>query len=528
MIKKQHFDDIFKGTENYLDVYAEITSENVTKCIQNPLWRLNNIYSVHNKEGKHVKFVMNTAQLIVYANLKRRKRLIILKSRQQGVSTLMNIIFLDMLLFTVDKKITVAIQAHTNDSATGFITTIRDIHRSLPKKFVKMTYSEILVDNKQELKLRNGNRLLSRVNLRGASLQGYHSTELAIVADENPDKAQALYSETLPAVTTDCIVVIESTAKGYNLFKHEWDKAVRNKTIDDPLRFYPVFLSWLDDPKCVNPVDQIPTKEQEALIQKFPQELTREQRNFFISYHDTLGARFFQEYPSIPEEAFFSEDDGYYYAPQFKRIQDERRIVSTKELYDPQQPLYAAMDLGFNDYTCIVVFQQPDIYKYNIIAEYTNNGEAISHYLKWLNTLKIEELPRKLTALFLPHDATHHTTTSENNIETIIKANLKSGHVIVLPKDRKLDGIDKVRRRLDNMHISEDCEYLISSIQGYKQKYDPSRGVFLGEERNKATHGADALRYVVQANPFAKFSTKSNIYNSRKTNQSKAKRKYTI
>lgn len=52
----------------------------------NPIWRLNNLYSVITKDGTETGFVMNDAQAHFVENMHDRN--IILKARQLGFTTL--------------------------------------------------------------------------------------------------------------------------------------------------------------------------------------------------------------------------------------------------------------------------------------------------------------------------------------------------------------------------------------------------------------------------------------------------------
>ncbi|RLA58329.1 MAG: hypothetical protein DRQ78_12220, partial [Epsilonproteobacteria bacterium] len=60
------------------------------------LFRLNSgLYMIENKKGKKIPFEMNYAQHFVYADSLRHPRIIVLKSRQQGISTLWLLSFID-------------------------------------------------------------------------------------------------------------------------------------------------------------------------------------------------------------------------------------------------------------------------------------------------------------------------------------------------------------------------------------------------------------------------------------------------
>ena len=66
--------------------------------LDNPLWRLNNLYWIENKGGGIQRFRMNAAQKRLHENLWTRN--VVLKARQLGISTYVAMLMLDCCLFT--------------------------------------------------------------------------------------------------------------------------------------------------------------------------------------------------------------------------------------------------------------------------------------------------------------------------------------------------------------------------------------------------------------------------------------------
>ena len=91
----------------------EAPTEELSKRLQNREWRLDNLYYILNKSGKKVKFSMNLAQKHLFSNLWYLN--VILKARQLGFSTSIDIFILDYLLFNKNKQ--AGIIAHTLDDA---------------------------------------------------------------------------------------------------------------------------------------------------------------------------------------------------------------------------------------------------------------------------------------------------------------------------------------------------------------------------------------------------------------------------
>jgi hypothetical protein len=61
------------------------------------LWRLNNLYRITDKNGRCVTFTMNSAQEALYHQMHRQN--VILKARQRGFTTFIQLFMLDACLF---------------------------------------------------------------------------------------------------------------------------------------------------------------------------------------------------------------------------------------------------------------------------------------------------------------------------------------------------------------------------------------------------------------------------------------------
>ena len=76
-------------------------------------WRLDNLYWIIDKQGRRIKFRMNWAQRELFEQLHCNN--LILKVRQLGLSTLVNLLQLDTALFVPNTACGVI--AHNDDSA---------------------------------------------------------------------------------------------------------------------------------------------------------------------------------------------------------------------------------------------------------------------------------------------------------------------------------------------------------------------------------------------------------------------------
>ncbi len=91
LLEHDRFKELFPGDPELLHIMTtkpRNVEELVTRYLPSKLWRMNNLYSIIDKIGDPIACKMNYAQCRVHAKSLEHPRLIILKSRQQGISTL--------------------------------------------------------------------------------------------------------------------------------------------------------------------------------------------------------------------------------------------------------------------------------------------------------------------------------------------------------------------------------------------------------------------------------------------------------
>lgn len=469
--------------------------ELIERYLPNKLWRLNNLYTIVDKHGVRRPFVMNRSQLRVYAASLKHPRLLILKSRQQGISTFWLISFMDDDIFIDDINAGLMSQGKSESGTLLKRTKLawNELNGSV-KSFLNLS---LVKDNSDELGFSNGSTIFIRTSFRSATLQRLHISEYGKICNKYPERAKETKTGTLQAIAPGNTVVIESTAEGINDFKRMWDLAEgRDPSTLGPKEFQGVFLSWLDDPDCVSPVERVPTREQAEYFTKLEKELGREltvqQKNFWIDQYAELGEETYQEYPATPSEAFQAVRDGAYYDRLYKThvLKAGRRVAG---LYDANLPVEVAIDLGMNDEFVMGYFQIWDG-SYRIVEEYHNNGEGIAHYVEHMfNT------GYNITNVYLPHDAeVRELTSGMSRRDRFIELGVRN--VIVLDKLPITTGIELVRKLIPNLWIDEKCEYLHECMQNYSKEWDPKLEVWKDKPlHNEFSHGADMVRYLAMS-----------------------------
>jgi len=490
----------------------------VQDYLPSKLWRLNNLYSIIDKAGDPIPFVMNRAQLIVYAASLEHSRLIILKSRQQGISTFWLISYFDDLI--TKSNTNCGLMAQGKDEAGTLLERLKHVWNTLDPWVKELFELRVLKDNSAEFKLSNNSTMFIRTSFRSATLQRLHISELGKIANKYPERAKETKTGTLQALAPGNTGVIESTAEGVNMFKYMWDASIKQDGagVLAGKDFKPVFLSWLDDPDCVEFETQYPDQEELDYFARLELELGRvisvEQRNFWIAQHRELEGDIHQEYPATPEEAFTAAQDGTYWAKRY--LECVVRVGHKKpysELYDTNLDVYVVLDAGRSDYMVLVFFQ---VWRgqIRIIYEYYNTGEWLGHYVTKAAELK-DEFGWDIVHWYLPHDmGVIDLTQEENKTREEILHDLGVYNTTILAKNSRSAGIEEVRQAFSNIWISSDCVYIEQCCLNYTKDWNPLLEVWRDEpKRNRWCHGADTVRYMIQTVAYHLSDGESDDYN---------------
>lgn len=280
---------------------------------------------IKTKESEIVPFRLNSAQKRLYECIKEQQaagkpiRIIILKSRQMGFSTLT-----EALIYyktATRSNVNSFIITHKDDATTNLFNMSKLFQERNPARpLLKNSNAKELIfenptKNKREKERLPG--LKSKIKCataggkgvgRSDTLTNVHASELAFWPGEIAETYAGLM-QAVPA-TRDSMVIIESTAKGFNFFKEMWDDAVAGRN-----DYVPFFAAWfeMDEYRRDYHGEQL-TEEEEALKAAFG--LDNEQlmwRRWCIRNNCNNDMDLFhQEYPSTPEEAFIATGAGVF------------------------------------------------------------------------------------------------------------------------------------------------------------------------------------------------------------------------
>lgn len=504
---EERFYDLFPGRA---DLWRMVSTKPrdmedlVRNYLPSKLWRMTNLYHIIDKAGDLIPFEMNYAQLRVYSKLLEHHRLIILKSRQQGISTFFLLYFLDDAIFM--SNFNCGLMAQGKDEASTLLERLKFAWNMFPVEIKQLLNIKLTKDNSLEVSFNNDSTMFIRTSFRSATLQRLHISELGKIANKFPERAKETKTGTLQALAPGNIGVIESTAEGVNMFKVMWDAAVLQYAGGKLAGkdFLPVFLSWLDDPDCVEFEPQDHPQDAIEYFDRLEAELNitlrPEQKNFWTVQYRELEGDIYQEYPATPKEAFTAAKDGTYWAKRYvERVLHRNQRRPRSIIFDRNLDLYVCLDAGRNDYFVLVFFQ---VYRkeIRIVYEYHNSGEWLGHYVDKAKEI-VEELEVPIKHWYLPHDMNVTDLSQQENKRRVdVMAELGVTNTTVMPKGDLWAGIEMVRSDIDRIFMAEECEYLHDCVLNYTREWDDARLIWKDTpKRAPWNHGADGIRYTMQA-----------------------------
>ncbi|HEN3614726.1 TPA: terminase [Yersinia enterocolitica] len=279
-------------------------------------WRLNNLYKIVNEDGELVTFRMRPAQRELFKNMHYRN--IILKARQLGFSTGIDIYLLDQALF--NKNLSCGIIAQDLSAAGEIFSTKISIPFDNLPVWLRATFQ---INTRREgangghIEFAHGSKIRVSTSFRSGTVQRLHISEHGKICANYPAKAKEVRTGTLNAIKDGCIVFIESTAEGVGGDFHTMStRAMDLGQLNLPLtsqdyKFH--FFAWWQDPKYQAPVPdgglRLSKYHQEyfsAVEQAMGITLLDEQKQWYIRKEIEQQEEMKQEFPSTPSEAFLT------------------------------------------------------------------------------------------------------------------------------------------------------------------------------------------------------------------------------
>jgi len=461
-------------------------------------WRVSNLYWIVDDEGRKVAFRPNAEQMRFMDDLWTLN--LILKARQLGFTTLIDIIGLDLAVFNSNQ--TCGVIAHNLDDARKiFKNKVKFPYDNLPDELRNAQPLE--TDSAWGLSFQNGSSISVSTSVRSGTLQFLHVSEFGKICAKFPDKAKEIVTGSFNTVKAGQFIHVESTAEGrygkfYEYCKAAQDALKEGKQLTElDFRFH--FFAWWekDDYRLDDDVPMTTAMRDyfKSLQDKHGIFLDREQKAWYVKKASLMVDDMKREFPSTPDEAFEAAIDGAYYAQQMSAMREAGRIKKVPHV--PTMPVNTFWDLGRND-TTFIWFHQFVAGEHRFFNCYENSGEDLAHYYGVL-----QEQPKHLWGYhYLPFDAENQNLErNESRVDRLIELGIPAEKIIVVPRvDNIGEGIEQVRKVLPMVYIDEEkCERGIACLDSYQKEWDERLAVYRDRPlHNWASNGADAFRQFAQ------------------------------
>lgn len=467
--------------------------------ITDPKWRINNLYKIINEDSELVDFKLRPIQETFLEDMWWRN--LVLKSRQHGFSSLIDIWGLDKCIF--HPNIHFVIIAHTKPDAEELMESKAIIpYINLHPLIKKM--NPIIEENKTSIRFSNGSRMTATTSGRSGTAQILHVSELGYTSKHRPDAAKEIVTGSIPAVHNKGYVFVESTADGANgkfyelAQKAQSLKQMGKKLSQIDFKFH--FYAWHEKPANVLSDDdtanaiitEYDDKYFAELKDKHDITLTSNQKAWYVSQKTFLGDEIKQEHPSTPKEAFESSTKGYFLADHLESARINGKIG--KFPVQEGRVIHSFWDIGVDDRTSVWFMQKVGM-EWNVVYYYEKQDKG----LEW-NIANVKEMAREkrwyLGEFIGPHDLNHRQKGS--GVALVEEMRFASGiqFKVMNKVNSKIDSIQALRTRFGMLNFDEEgCAIGLERLAQYRKKYDKVHDVYTDAHvHDISSDAADALQ----------------------------------
>jgi hypothetical protein len=459
------------------------------------LWRLNNLYTIQDKTGRRIPFHLNWAQTELLSGLHECS--LILKARQLGFTTFVQIFMLDACLF--NSNIRAGTIAHRLDDARViFRDKVKLPYDCLPDML--KAARPITRDSADELVFSNNSSIRVSTSMRSGTLQFLHISEYGQLCSRFPDKAREIRTGALNTVQAGQVIFIESTAEGREGHFYDLCEAAQAKqrmgapltALDFKFHFFP----WWKAPEyALHPTGVVIDEQFKTYFDKLEATagvvLTPAQQAWYQKKAETQLADMKREYPSTPEEAFEASVEGAYYSELIAAAELQGRIGEFPAIQGV--PVDTAWDIGIGDETTIWFVQRLGS-RNRLVGFYARSGEGLRHYVDVVNRMA-RERGWKLGDPLWPHDGANREWGSGKSRREMFQEHT-GRYPRIVPTLTLDDGIAAVRAILPSCEFDAGpCAEGLKALRAYRKEWDEERGTWRDKPRHDwASHGADAFR----------------------------------
>jgi len=490
-----------QAAENLSISASEISS--LGELIENPEWRIDNLYWIRDKEGKKIRFIRNESQRKAWDSMHYLN--IILKDRQRGFSTLIALYILDSCLFR--DGISAGIIDITLDDAKLKLDKVRFAYDNLPQEFrALIPRSE---DKKESMRWLNGSSVRVGTSHRGGTLQVLHISEMGKISARFPDRAREITTGALNTLKPGQIVFMESTAEGNAGSFYDYCQNARalqdSKSKLTKLDFKFLFFGWTEGTENrLSPDGVYISQEDERYFDKLEKELqvtiSDEQRAWYVKKAIQQGDDMQREYPGTPDEAFAASITGAYLQKTINKLRKRGQIDRVP--IDPQYPLNSGWDYGLSD-TMVIWVHQRVKFEDRLVGYLAGEDDDVLYYWQKLQA----DYDYSWGTHFLPHDFSHRrggtakdSASPPRTLEDILReAGMRNTRIVPRIEDKRA-GISEVRLWLPKVIIDEpNCKEGLKGLMNFRREWDDIMGTWKDRPRHDwAMHIYDGLESLVR------------------------------
>jgi hypothetical protein len=475
-----------------------------TDDLANPLWRLRNLYHIKRADdGRIIKFEPRPEQQRVYDMLFKEgvKRLIILKARRLGMSTALDVLLTDQMLWNAGTQCSLVDQTAA-DAERKLATIAKVALDNLPP--VALQCIEKVRDSGSILEVSVAGEAASSffagLRARGGTNNWLHLSEWGVIQADDPRRSEEILTGAIPSAEHGRII-IETTWKGgrgghlWEIVKGALETPEAAKTDKD---WRVVFFPWWKDPTYVvegdvSTISPAISQYLDNMEQTTGHTFSPQQRLWYDRQSRDLGLFIFREFPTTLDECFKSPVEGAIYAGELDKLRASGAISAFKT--DNSTLVHTAWDLGSPVNTVVWYFQ--------VIG---GNEIRVIDCDMDLDMTPVQRVGHMLAkgysygAHFLPHDAAATRTSGKADAQVYTEAGL--ANVRVLPRTHDIwIGINACLQMFPRFSFRlPACERGLDALANYAYKRSSATGIVVQEPvHNWASHAADALRMIAEA-----------------------------
>jgi hypothetical protein len=481
---------------------AGVDTQEALEAFRDPLWRLGTLYSIRTRDGSVIKFTPRPQQAQIIDLIYRQgcRRIIILKARQLGFSTLLGVICADRLCFGLGQQISLIDQ------------TIEDARQKL-RDIVMVAYDSLDPALKRELPITRSNTgelavkfvrheesktnaMFAGTHARGGANSFLWVSEWGVVQATDLARSEEILTGALPSVG-DGICVVETTWRGgrnghlWGLVRSALETPEEQK---GPLDWRVVFFPWIDDPSYSDATPRPLSEETQRYFAELANiSVTPGQMSWYQRKKTEQGMFMLREYPTIIEECFQSPVEGAIYAAEIDKLRAQGAIKPW--IVDNSALTHTAWDLGSPVNTCTWYFQLGPMGEIRVI-DYDGD----------LDIPPVERVAKMLAKGYLygthilPHDAMQTQKSGRTFLNELKEAGLGNCRAVPRTYDPWV-GINRLRSMLPRFSFRvPQCERGLEALSNYHTIRETSTGIAKDEAvHDWSSHACDAVRLIAEA-----------------------------